>query len=71
MNFLAYPFDIETVRGIARLMKLREIHDRIIVATAQCVNASIVTKDEEIVKRGSSRQSGSSGKIAVAMKTKN
>lgn len=50
INFPPYPLDIETVRIATKLDKLTEIHDKIIVATAQRINASLITKDEEILK---------------------
>jgi len=31
-------------------IKLKEMHDRIIVATAKLLNAVLITKDEEIIK---------------------
>lgn len=52
INFPPYPLDIETVRAITRLTKLKEIHDKIIVATARGVNASLITRDKEIIKSG-------------------
>jgi predicted nucleic acid-binding protein len=52
INFPPYPLDIETVRMTLKLDKLSEIHDKIIVATAQRINASRITKDEEIIKSG-------------------
>ena len=52
INFPPYPLDIETIRMTTKLDKLNEIHDKIIVATAQRINASLITKDEEIIKSG-------------------
>jgi predicted nucleic acid-binding protein len=52
INFPPYPLDIEIIRMATKLDKLNEIHDKIIVATAQRINAALITKDEEIIKSG-------------------
>ena len=48
-NFIVVPLDLEITKIVPRI-KLSELHDRIIVATAKTLNATLITKDEEIVK---------------------
>src|SRR3989338_9802793 len=48
-NFIVVPLDLEITKIVPRI-KLSELHDRIIVATAKTLNATLITKNEEIVK---------------------
>ena len=50
-NFVAIPLTLEVVEEIIRV-PLRELHDRIIVATAKLFGAILITKDEEIRASG-------------------
>jgi len=50
--FSFYPLDEEVLK-VLEDVKMRELHDRIIVATTQVLNAeALVTKDEEIRRSG-------------------
>ena len=46
-NFLVVPLTLEVVEEIPRV-PLRELHDRIVVATARLLDAALITKDDEI-----------------------
>ena len=48
-NFLIAPLDLEITKIVPNI-KLRELHDRIIVATAKFLDATLITKDKEIIK---------------------
>jgi len=50
-NFIPVPLTLDVVERI-HLIPLSEIHDRIIVATAQVLGAKVLTKDEQIVESG-------------------
>ena len=50
-NFLIAPLDLEITKLVPNI-KLRELHDRIIVATAKFLGATLITKDKEIIKSG-------------------
>ena len=50
LNCEFYPLDLEVVEKIIEIDKVLEIHDKIIVASAKLLNASIITKDKEIQK---------------------
>ena len=50
-NFVDIPLTLEIVEEAARV-PLRELHDRIIVATAKLLGAVLITKDEEIRASG-------------------
>jgi PIN domain nuclease of toxin-antitoxin system len=50
-NFLIAPLNFEIVKTMPRI-KLKEMHDKIVVATAQAYNCKLITKDEEIRKSG-------------------
>ncbi|MCP8313705.1 MAG: PIN domain-containing protein [archaeon] len=47
-NYMTYPLSLDVVIEAQKLKKLREIHDRIIVATAKLMDASLITKDKSI-----------------------
>ena len=49
-SFTVVPFDFSIFKEMLRLTKELEMHDRIIVATAQLYNAKIITKDRIIKK---------------------
>lgn len=48
INYIPHSLDLNVVFKINDLVKLHDIHDRIIVATAQLFNAKILTKDSKI-----------------------
>jgi len=50
-NFIPAPLTLDVVERI-HLIPLTEIHDRIIVATAQALGAKALTRDEQIVESG-------------------
>ena len=51
-NYLIYPLDEEVVFECSKILKIKDPHDRIIVATAKLLNAPVITKDEEIKNSG-------------------
>ncbi len=48
-NFVPVSLNFEIIKEISKI-KLEEIHDRIIVATARLLDAKLITKDDEIKK---------------------
>lgn len=50
-NFIVVPLDFAVTKKVAE-MKFGELHDRIIISTAKMLNATLITKDEKIVKSG-------------------
>ena len=48
-NFIVVSFNFQILK-LLKEIKLPELHDRIIVATAKILNAKVITKDEEIIK---------------------
>ncbi len=48
-NFTSTPLDFNVIKQIQQLDKIKELHDKIIVATAQLFNANLITKDKEII----------------------
>jgi len=50
-NFIPVPLTLDVVERI-HLIRLSEIHDRIIVATAQALGAKALTRDERIIESG-------------------
>jgi PIN domain nuclease of toxin-antitoxin system len=48
-NFVVAPLTLEITKIISKI-ELKELHDRIIVATAKFLNANLITKDKEIIK---------------------
>lgn len=49
-SFRVVPFDFSVFEKMRRLPKTLEIHDRIIVATAEAYAAKVISKDEQIKK---------------------
>ena len=49
LNYLPFNLNMEIILKIETLLKISEIHDRIIVATASLVNGIIITKDKNII----------------------
>ncbi len=47
MNFVPASLNLQVIRLLPHI-RLKELHDRIIVATAKILNATLITKDEEI-----------------------
>jgi len=50
-NFIPTSFNFQVVKLLQEI-KLSELHDRIIVATAKLLNAKLITKDKEIRESG-------------------
>ncbi len=51
-NFTAFPLDLRIVSRMTRLTGLTELHDRIIVASADLLGVALITKDVVIQKSG-------------------
>ncbi|MDI6655717.1 MAG: PIN domain-containing protein [Methanobacteriota archaeon] len=51
-NFTTFPLDLKVIKEIQKLDKLPELHDKIVVATAQILAADLISKDDEIKKSG-------------------
>lgn len=51
-NYEAYPLNLKTIRKMHELNGGYSIHDAVIVATADILDAKIVTKDQEIIEGG-------------------
>jgi len=49
-GYLVYPLDLEVISQSLFLPPTLEMHDRIIIATAQLFNAFLISKDKEIRK---------------------
>jgi len=49
-NFEIAPLDIEVLKVADSIEASLEMHDKLIVATACCYGASLITKDEHIAK---------------------
>ena len=49
-GFRVVPFDLTVFERMRKLSKALEIHDRIIVATAEVYGAKVISKDEQIKK---------------------
>ncbi len=49
-NYTTIPLDMRIIKRIEELTKLPELHDRIIVASADILKAGLITKDENIKK---------------------
>ncbi|MEM5802286.1 MAG: PIN domain-containing protein [Candidatus Aenigmatarchaeota archaeon] len=47
-NYLVYPLDEEIVIRCQKITKLKDPHDRIVVATAQILNSKLITRDYKI-----------------------
>ncbi len=52
LNYVVYPLDIAVILECQNLTKVRELHDRVIVATSKLLGASLITKDENIKESG-------------------
>jgi len=52
LNYIVYNLDLEVLIKSQDLVKINELHDKIITATAQIVKAKILTKDENIKNSG-------------------
>ncbi|MBI2972051.1 MAG: PIN domain-containing protein [Candidatus Aenigmarchaeota archaeon] len=51
-NYSAIPLDVRVIKRIEELTKLSELHDRIIVASADILGAELITKDAAIKQSG-------------------
>ncbi|MDO8570971.1 MAG: PIN domain-containing protein [Candidatus Daviesbacteria bacterium] len=52
LNYVPYNLDLNIIQKTQDLIRIPELHDRIIIATAILVNAKILTKDDAIRKSG-------------------
>lgn len=50
-NFIPFSMNLEIVKELPKI-KISEMHDRVIVATAELLKAKLVTKDKEISESG-------------------
>ncbi|MBI2652898.1 PIN domain-containing protein [Candidatus Woesearchaeota archaeon] len=48
-NFLIVPLNVDVIKMFSNIA-VKEIHDKIIIATAKLLNAKLITKDKEIMK---------------------
>ncbi len=48
-NYPIYPLDEEVILACQSIRQVTEPHDRIIVATAKLLNATLITKDANII----------------------
>ncbi len=51
-NFIPFPLNFEVAAKVPNLIKLRDFHDRIVVATALLLNAKLLSKDSKIIDSG-------------------
>lgn len=51
-NYVVYNLNLSILIETQRLKKLKDMHDRIIVATANIVSAKLITRDSEIRTSG-------------------
>jgi predicted nucleic acid-binding protein len=51
-NYTVLPFDMTIMKSIISMKGLKELHDKIITASAKILNAKLITKDAEIKKCG-------------------
>ena len=49
LNYEVYSLDIEVIDISSKIISVKEIHDRIIIATAKLSDCPLITKDEEII----------------------
>jgi len=49
-GYLVYPLDLEIISQSLFISSKLEMHDRIIIATAQLFNAYLISRDKEIKK---------------------
>ncbi|MBI1934836.1 hypothetical protein HYS31_00190 [Candidatus Woesearchaeota archaeon] len=51
-NYLLYGFDIDVLAEYSKYTNIRDIHDRIIIATSSILMTKLITKDEGIINSG-------------------
>ena len=49
-NYDVYPLDTEILGKAYEITNLKELHDRIVIATAKLLDCGVITKDEDITK---------------------
>lgn len=49
-NYEICPLDIQIIEEVSNITSIKEIHDRIIIATAKLLNYKLITKDENIAE---------------------
>ncbi len=52
LNYRFYPLDLAVIQEAWELRKLKEIHDRVIVATAKHLGLELITRDNMIRQSG-------------------
>ena len=52
MNYIVYNLNLEVLMEMEKYKKLKDIHDRIIVATANICKSKLIGNDSEINKSG-------------------
>lgn len=50
LNYMPYNLDMKVLERVIALKNIPEMHDRIIIAISLLTNATLITKDEEIIK---------------------
>lgn len=48
-NYIVYNLDLDVIIECKNLIKIREMHDKLIVATAKILKGIIITKDKVII----------------------
>ena len=49
LNYEVFSLDTEVIDISSKIISVKEIHDRIIIATAKLLDCPLITKDEEII----------------------
>jgi len=52
INYMAYDLNLEIILECRNIPKIRNIHDKIIAATARLLGATVITRDKEILNSG-------------------
>jgi|SRR3989344_1414844 len=49
-NYEIFPLDLDVVKIVSKIQSIRELHDRIIVATSKVLDCKLITKDEKVTE---------------------
>ncbi|MBI4162210.1 MAG: PIN domain-containing protein [Candidatus Aenigmarchaeota archaeon] len=52
LNYLTYPLDRELVIKSQNIKSVKDVHDKIIIATANILGAKLITKDAKVMESG-------------------
>ncbi len=52
LNYPTYPLDRELVLKSQSIKNIKDVHDRIIVATANILGTKLITRDRKIMESG-------------------